>query len=392
MIVTAGFAADDRYTYPEMTATDAPAAPLPQTGGRPAIRLSPAQASHRGVLLAKISAGEWHLEDVPACLCGGSEAVAVAHQDRYGIPVGVVVCRDCGLLRTTPRLAAEHLPAFYETVYHGLHFGLAQPTERTTLVRHGQGAAIYSYVSAGAGWRPGTRISVIDIGAGNGAVLREFAAAAAADGVEVDAIGCEYSSAFAASAQRLGTNVLVGGIETLLESAPPADLVIMSHVVEHFADPPNDLRLVRSLVTSRTQVYVEVPGVLTIHTKPQYDYTFAQYFTLAHTYHFTLATLVAAMQRSGFRFLRGDEEVRALFAPAADDDPPAPVSKPTAEAAASPSTSAMAYLAWLEGSRRLQIRRAVLRTGRGARRIARMTARRVLGEQGTRTVRRLLRR
>jgi hypothetical protein len=66
-----------------------------------------------------------------------------------------------------------------------------------------------------------------------------------------------------------------------------------------------------------------VPGLLTIHDRPEYAYALGQYVTLAHTYHFTLETLRATMRRAGFRLLRGTEDVRAVFVTAAPDEPSA---------------------------------------------------------------------
>jgi len=360
--------------------------------GRPAFRLSPVQGAHRAAVLAKLASGEFTYEEVATCLCGSSEAVTVARRDRFGIPVGVMACGACGLLRTSPRLAEAHLPAFYESDYHGLHFGVERPDVRTVLVRHGQGEAIYAYCQAFLPRHRGNRpIRVVEIGAGSGAVLRELEAAAAADGVQVESTGCEYSPVYAEAARRTGIDVRAGGIETLLGIGLQPDLVVMSHVLEHFADPTRDLELVSRLVGPDTIVYVEVPGLLTIHQKAQYDYQFGRYLTLAHTYHFTLATLTDTMERVGFRRLRGDEEVRGLFALAGESSALSPGIQPaSAMERAARLPQLLAYLNALQRSPLLRVRRAILRSRRGTRRAASAGARSLLGERGTRAVRRLL--
>jgi len=355
-------------------------------------RLSPIQVSHRAAFLAKIASGEFAFEEVPTCLCGATESVQIATHDRFGIPVGVVGCPACGLLRTSPRLAAANLPAFYEADYHGLHFGIEQPTGATTLVRIGQGAAIWAFSRAYLGSTPSRhRLQVVDIGAGTGVVLRELEAAAKADGVDVESVGCEYSSAFATMARERGTEVRTGGLETLIGTGLQPDLVVMSHVLEHFPDPAADLARVKGLVQPTTLVYVEVPGVLTIDTKPQYDYELVKYLTLAHTYHFTLGTLVEAMERAGFAFVRGDEEVRALFrladARAAESAISRPVDDPATRFA-----RVLAYLSWLDRSARMRLRRFRLHARRGTRAAVRQLARRTIGKGGIRAIKRLLRR
>jgi hypothetical protein len=273
--------------------------------GAPTFRLSPAQRNYRAIVLSKLTDGQYHLEELRDCpLCGSSEATPLASHDRFGLPVGVVLCRSCGLARSTPRLAAPDLPAFYEEDYHGLH-GLRAPGPSTALFRSGQGAAIFATIRDQL---PERQLRVAEIGAGTGQVLREFAEAA---GGAVLA-GCEYASAYADAGRSAGTDLREGGPATLQDLAP-FDVVILSHVVEHFPDLNAGLAEVRALGDMNTLFYVEVPGLLTIQHKSEYAYRFDRYLTLAHTFDFTLATLTETMANAGFGLVRGDEQIRSLF-------------------------------------------------------------------------------
>lgn len=366
--------------------------PAPLTPTKPLIGLSPIQKEYRSALLRKLADGELAFEEVPTCLCGARGGVPLAHHDRFGIPIGVLGCPQCGLLRTSPRLAAGDLPAFYESDYHGLHFGTKRPSPGTSLFRQGQGARIWAFASPDLGsWQRRHGLEVVEIGAGTGSVLRELAAAAAADGVEVKTVGCEYSSAYASAAGELGTEVRAGGIETLVDTGLTPDLLIMSHVLEHFPDPLRDLQLVRDLVQPETLVYVEVPGLLTIHAKPHYGYEFGPYLTLAHTYHFTLATLVDAMEGAGFQLVRGDEEVRSLFKTksGAELRQGGEANGMTAKSARLPEIRS--YLRWLDRSPEMRARRALLRARRSPSLLAGRAVRRILGERGYGAIRRLIR-
>lgn len=313
------------------------------TSSRTPTKLSPVQQRYRDALLDKLTTGVYEYERAGPCLCGSTSSVELATHDRFGIPVGTVLCIDCGLCRTDPRLAAKDLPSFYNEIYHGLHQGIAEPDPSSVLFRVGQGNAIYSHLSD---LLPNGELRVAEIGCGTGGVLREFQAAAGDRVVTV--AGCEYAEAFVAVGGRAGTDVRLGGPETLLPSAP-FDVVIMSHVAEHFPDPVEALTGMRGLGHRDALYYVEVPGVLSIHRKPEYGYRFDRYLTLAHTYHFTHATLAATMERAGYEMVRGDEEVRAVFKLANRRDPV--------------STSATAvqvldYLRWLDRSWRMRMIRA----------------------------------
>ncbi|MEX0626374.1 MAG: class I SAM-dependent methyltransferase [Chloroflexota bacterium] len=277
--------------------------------------LTPIQTEDRSHLLAKLAAGEYRLERLDRCLCDSADSVSIADHDRFGIPVGVVLCQACGLARTTPRLATANLASFYQTDYHGLHLSVRRPDPDQILFRRRPEAAIHPFL---ADLLPPGPLSVADVGAGTGRDLRAFAEAV---GGPIHVVGCDFSEAFAAAGRAAGTDIRHGGPETLIEFAP-YDAVILSHVVEHFPNPTTDLAAIRSLGHDGTLFYVEVPGLLSIDRKPEYAYRLDRYLTLAHTFHFTLDTLAATMKRAGFRLVRGDEEVRAAFIPAPVTSPP----------------------------------------------------------------------
>ena len=351
--------------------------------GKPARRLTEVQARQRDMFLGSIEDGSYHWEIVPVCLCGSGTVLSVSEKDRFGIPVGVVLCGTCGLLRTSPRLAAENLPEFYDRDYHALHMGIAQPKPTTALFRTGQGSAIFDVIRPYLA--PGPLV-VAEIGAGVGGVLREFGEAAGRDGRVAELIGCEYAQAYAEVAREAGTDVRQGGVEALV-GMPKPDVLIMSHVLEHFADPVAELARIRTLIRPETLVYVEVPGLMTLHSKAQYEYDLLQYLTLAHTYHFTLATLTDVMRRAGFRLLVGDEEVRSVFRDEGSESADEARVRDSLEAA-----RVTRYLISLDRSPRVRVRRVTLHIAHGTKQSLKAAVRTLIGDDGVEIVRRLRRR
>ena len=338
------------------------------TVAEPVVPLTSVQQHYRQRVLQKFDTSEYGLESVPVCLCGAADTIKIASQDRFGLPVGVVACLNCGLARTSPRLAAVDLPRFYQEDYHGLHMGMPQPSPSMALYREGQGRQIYGYVSP---WLQLPRIRVAEVGCGTGQVLREFIAAAEGDSRTVTAIGCEYASAYVAAGKAAGSWIELGSTETLVPYAP-FDLVILSHVVEHFADPERELQLIRQLLSEEGLAYIEVPGVLRIHRKPEYEYEFLRYLTVAHTYHFSLASLSAVLWRAGLERVAGDEEVRVLARNRRSDAfPPASSNAPALQS----------YLHWLESSRMIRSKRRLLRISGRVRSASSAALHRVLGER-----------
>ena len=359
-----------------MTTTQSPRRRPPKrywADGRPAVTLTAVQERQRERFLERIADGTYHWEDVRQCLCGATEVLPVSEKDRFGLPVGVVACTTCGLVRTSPRLAAENLPAFYDVDYHALHQGITNPTPETALFREGQGAAVYDIVR---GHLPDGRLLVAEIGAATGGVLREFAASAESDGRSVDLIGCEYAHEFVEVGRAAGTDLRQGGVEALL-GAPPVDVLIMSHVVEHFPDPATELVRIRGLLKPGAIVYVEVPGLLTLHTKSEYEFDLLEYLTLAHTFHFTRASLIQTMRRAGFKMVSADEEVRAVFVMTELDGVGLP-SQPVFRA--SDARDLVTYISRLD-SRELRYRRARLRFVNESKRRVKRIVHPLLGER-----------
>src|SRR5690606_27598387 len=75
--------------------------------GLPLLRLNPVQRSALASHLGKLTSGAYALEHADCPICGPGEDDLLSEKDRYGIPMRVVICRSCGLIRTTPRLTPE---------------------------------------------------------------------------------------------------------------------------------------------------------------------------------------------------------------------------------------------------------------------------------------------
>ena len=329
--------------------------------GRPSWPLDAVQRDFLQAVASKFEHGIYHWELVPECLCGSRSATQIADRDRFGIPIGVVVCRDCGLLRTTPRLAACDLGAFYRDDYHGLHFGVPSPQPNATLFRGGQGSRIYHIVRDAL---PAGELRVAEVGAGTGQVLRGFERAAVDDGRTAMAFGCDLSAAYAQAGRSVGTLIEQGGPSSLAAHAP-FDVVILSHVVEHFADPVRELLSIREMLSADGVAYIEVPGVFAIHRSRGYAYNLGDYLTLAHLYHFTLESLTAVAGMAGYSIVRGDQDACAVFRPGTVQRPPQAVL----------ADEVIRYLRQVQRSPRLRLKRGMM----AARRAALSAARMVLG-------------
>lgn len=124
--------------------------------------------------------------------------------------------------------------------------------------------------------------------------------------------GCDYSDNALRLANDNGITTFQGGMGSLLNRAP-FDILILSHVFEHFADLKNSLALIDQLTHQNSFIYVEVPGVVDLVNKPEYMYDYQDYTVLAHIHNFSLSTITNVFKTQSFKLAKGEEFVRAVF-------------------------------------------------------------------------------
>ena len=264
--------------------------------------------------------GTIRLESPVECYCNGREFSLIGSRDRFGLNFKAKLCRQCGLILTDPRLAEKDMPLYYDSYYHQISFG--------QLPRHGlfgshQGQLVFERVWAHAPLIIKDNARVLEIGAGLGNVLKEFGDLAHEKGIDLDLMGTEYSQECLAIIRELGISAVEGGCQDVLAASnEPFDIIILSHVMEHVTDLNGFMAGIKSLSSPETLLYVEVPGVFTLHAKPEYDFDFRKYFIHAHSVHYNFATLKYHMSRFGWSCLAGNEIVYGLFQPNSEASQP----------------------------------------------------------------------
>jgi len=75
--------------------------------GKSVLKLNEKQIRIKDQIEKKIEKGIYSFEEVPCCVCGGKNFEILSEKDRYGLYVPVVICKDCGLIQTNPRMAEK---------------------------------------------------------------------------------------------------------------------------------------------------------------------------------------------------------------------------------------------------------------------------------------------
>jgi SAM-dependent methyltransferase len=198
------------------------------------------------------------------------------------------------------------MPNFYENIYWPLVLGEKQ-SFNTPEKKNENEPFVIDFIDTSK-----KVLKIFEVGCGSGNRIENTSNILEKKGVKVEKYGCDYSSEALLIAKRKGINLIQGGIKGLKKFGTP-DILIMSHVFEHFTNLKTELNNINDLVNNETLIYVEVPGIHDLYQKKEYNFDYQNYNVLAHTYNFSLQSLTNVFGSHGFDILGGDEYIRAVF-------------------------------------------------------------------------------
>lgn len=269
------------------------------------VALSEAQRKGIARLEDRLARGEYRMAPRP-CPCGAHADQLLAVRDRYGIAVNTVICRACGLMRIDPYYTPETLTGFYSQEYDAIYGrGLVDFSAHFARSYQMRGAPVVRNLRQRQVALEGRR--VYEIGCGGGWILKHF------QELGCTVIGVDYDEAMVRQGRELGLDLRLGGCE-LLVPEPRADVIILSHVLEHIPDLQDFLAQVTALLAPGGVLYVCVPTLETLGSA--YGHNLFFYLQNAHVYCFSLPTLTAVLERAGLSVTRLDDSA-VLAAPVA---------------------------------------------------------------------------
>jgi SAM-dependent methyltransferase len=146
---------------------------------------------------------------------------------------------------------------------------------------------------------------VLDVGCNAGELLQLFAERGwSVAGVEASPGPAAYAR------KRLGESIWHGTVESALPETERFDLVTLTHVLEHLHDPVGVLSRLRRALRPGGRLLVEVPNANDF-LLPLWRGFYRPLCPGDHLSFFTDRTLIAALQRAGFRALRMESPTHA---------------------------------------------------------------------------------
>jgi 2-polyprenyl-3-methyl-5-hydroxy-6-metoxy-1,4-benzoquinol methylase len=272
--------------------------------GKPTLVLNSAQA--QAVVIFKSQ--NYPLVKSKVCpICNKSEFECLSEKDRYGIPLNVVICSECGFVFANPYYEKKALKDFYQQhsprIYRGyddknVNFLLSKKYEQN----YRKGKKIFDFISSN--WKKVNGMLVAEVGVGAGGILGYFR------DNNNQVIGTDFETPYLKHGSEQKLNLLEGGIEKLLSRNVLADVVIYSDVLEHVPDLTTELSNIRSILKDDGCLFVGLPSVKNLEP---YQMDFLRQIQNAHVHYFSLKTLTNLMKKNGFELVAGNERIMALF-------------------------------------------------------------------------------
>lgn len=253
--------------------------------------------------------GEITLDKVKKCFCGSTRLISLSYFDRFGLPFGTQICKDCGLINQNIRISESSMEFFYNEIYWDLIAGKSKNIAFSTPPKIDNSSL---YIVESLKSEQARNYVIFEVGCGSGDRIKTLSNHLASLNHSVECFGCDYSDDALQSAADKNITTIKGGFDEIA-SFGKADILILSHLFEHLPNLNSALEKIDLLCHDDTLVYVELPGILDLKNKKEYMFNYQDYNVLAHTYNFSLATLSNVFAKQNFQLIRGNEFVRSIY-------------------------------------------------------------------------------
>lgn len=250
-------------------------------------------------------------------LCGESKFHLISEVDYEGLPNKVCVCENCGLGTSTdiyneafwieyyskfkvsfPKDLENHVELFKKRTANNSFANF-----RYNLIKQKLGNTTYSQIK-----------NVCEIGCADGANLYFFKK----DGKNI--FGSDLDKEKLEVGINNGLNLAFGLVEDHLQEFKNADLIILSHLIEHLENPLKFLATLRENTGPDVIIYAEIPGLFGVCNKgvstdgPYCSTTdFLATLQFEHRFYYDKISFNNLMQKSEFSDIYSDDWVRGLY-------------------------------------------------------------------------------
>jgi len=273
--------------------------PLWNDDGKAVAHMNDLQVKARNTFKSKVSSGDYSFVK-SNCVCGNNDLRSdelVGSKDRFGISCANILCGKCGVIRLEYRFDEDSNAHFYEHDYRDLYVGKELASESFFSGQVVRGESLLALVKENIDL---SRVhTVFEVGCGAGGVLYPFYN----DGKNVS--GCDFGDKYIQYGLSKGLILYKGDIDFEQTKINSQDLVVLSHVMEHFTQPVETLKKIISVISPSKFLLVEVPGILSVRSS--YCDNPLYYFQNAHIYNYHEAFLKLFFEALGLKVIYSNE-------------------------------------------------------------------------------------
>lgn len=239
-----------------------------------------------------------------SCLCGSKKNKLLFELDRYNLLTSVVLCLNCGFVYANKTLSHKDLINFYASDSYRFFYNVLNPKNENLVDDEFIDIQLFDKQSTQ------NTTSIIEntyIGSPNEVIL-EFGSGYAQISRSIPRKGklvcIDYSEKAINYLKKKDIEAHIGGIEVLDKLNYQYDLIILSHVAEHFYDFKNELSQIIKYLKKDGMIYIEVPNLDSKYNLDQ--------FQNAHNYYFTKNTLLHYTSLLDLKYEYVDEKVNDI--------------------------------------------------------------------------------
>ncbi len=223
------------------------------------------------------------------------ENVLVGHDRLHDLPgeFNIMICQQCGLMRTNPRPTPETIGYYYPEDY-GPYKGTKISSESFDDQPSIWKRLAKSLIKFNTDCIPEIKSGrLLEIGCASGSFLHKMAN----QGWQVE--GIEFSETAAEAARSSGYSVKTGSVESVSDFDETFDLIVGWMVVEHLHQPVEALEKLAGWTKPGGWLAISVPNAKALEFKLFKDKWHALQLP-THLYHFTPETLEQLLDKSGW--------------------------------------------------------------------------------------------
>lgn len=234
----------------------------------------------------------------PCPITGSHDCEVVATKAREGHALRNVRSRESGLIFVDP-LPVEDLARYYKEDYRSEYKSVVQPKLKHIYRAGGVALARLKHGGGAEAIVPGMR--TLDIGAGGGEWVYLMSEAGC------ESCGVEPSNYGNFAKDSYGVDVFLGMYQDAELEKGSFDLVTLFQVLEHLADPVNDIRAMAEYLKVGGRFWIEVPDIL--FGGMHFDHKWHD----GHLFGFDALTLEAVAAKAGLKKVKLDVLPGNLF-------------------------------------------------------------------------------